>query len=1245
MNTTKLREFAPAARKGLISAIESKALRFGISAGKPLPTPVYEGEFVRIAGVLHAKSILPLFNDLVSKIKKHGFEATVEQAAYTWFNRLAAIRYMEVHGYFSHGLRVLSAPDDATLPEVLQQAQSVEIDGLDRKEVLELLTLGNRQEELYQLILRAQCHSLSNAMPFLFDRIDGATELLSPDNLLSSSSIVRQIVLEIPEDDWRTTEILGWLYQFYVSEEKARVDDLVKKNQPVAPEDIPAKTQLFTPNWIVQFLVQNSLGRLWMDVYPDSPLKDLMPYYSAPAEQTPEVAAQLAAITPKFLDPTELTAIDPAAGSGHILLEQYNLFFEMYREHGTLPSDIPRLILERNLFGLELDSRAAQIAGFAVLMRARNDDPFLLEDPPKLNVYPIRHSRDLDLAILIGERKLEPIVPDGQLLEDEAPQPKLAASGKPLISDAKTVREVVELFRNADIEGSLIRVPASLIERLKPLALEVDALLTREDLLSGEPLRQLSALIKQARILARRYTACVANPPYLGGKAMVKELKEFATERYPNTKADLFAMFMERGFDYAEPHGYNAMVTMQSWMFLSSYDAFRKDIIERRTISTMAHLGARAFPELKGEVVQTTATVSRTSTIAAHRGVYHRVTEGDASTKAEAIQKESARWDYLPQSEFKKIPGCPIAYWTSRKFRDLFTESESLGKENSGSFGMSTADPSIIHCWWEISYRRIRFDATKSSEFGIDTPFAPYDKGGSFRRWYGNQIHIINWKNDGLATRSNPRAAVRNSSKFCQPHISWTLVSSGDFSARRFPHGFLLDTASNAIYDSILEPELTLAILNSSSVNMFLAVLNPTLNFSCGVIDLVPIPNLADSRTAISAISRDRVNFYRSDWNEYETSWEFSQLVPSISNSSTISDWWSKRVSHCQAVVEKVRKMETENNRILAHAYGLEGDVETEVEYKSISLWANPLYVFRPKRKKSESQEDDSEGSNSPDIDEQSGDVESSELELKFRAKGVKELVSFSLGCMMGRYSLDEPGLIYAHAGIEAFDPSRYRTFPADADGIVPITDDLYFGDEDTSERLAQWVKTVWPNSPMEDNLAFIADSLYADDGGRKPEETPLEAIRRYLVNDFYKDHLHTYRNRPIYWLFSSGKRKAFQALVYLHRYTPNTLSRVRSDYVRPLLGQLQARLEESKAREQNAASTSSRKAQTKLTKKLNDQYEELLEFDKRLHYYALQVISLDLDDGVKVNYGKFHDLKIGPILAEEKKITGGKNE
>jgi len=1010
----------------------------------------------------------------------------------------------------------------------------------------------------------------------------------------------------------------------------------------VAPEDIPAKTQLFTPNWIVQFLTQNSLGRLWMDVYPDSPLRQRMPYYTPPAEQEPGVAARLREVTPKSLDPNTLTAIDPAAGSGHILLELYNLFFAMYQEQGYMPQEIPRRILEQNLFGLELDRRAAQIAGFAVLMRARADDPRLLNDPPNVNVRAIRHSRDLDLAPLLTPRQAEDVFPSERLFEGE--QPRLATGGRALFSDAGMVRAMKELFDEADIVGSLQRIPQAITAKLDAFAAEVAQVRQSANLMENESLAFLADLVSQSQVLARHYTACVANPPYLGGKAMVKELKDFAKEEYPDTKADLFAMFIERGFDLAEPHGFVSMVTMQSWMFLSGYEEFRKGIVENKAICSMVHMGNGVM----GIAFGTAATSIRNSRLPRQVGSYchAEMADLDQSNRPKQFPVAGPRCTSIAQDELKKIPGWPIAYWLSESARAAFLSFNSLGELAEPRLGMATGDNGLfVRAWFEVDAMRIGLNiVSREGALRSGRKWFPYNKGGEFRQWYGNNLWVVNWQDDGreLQSRLHPSGRVWahnfNLEYVFRPSITWTFVTSGSFAARYCPQGFLFDVAGSSMFPPKARIGSTLAFLTSSSAFYLLKGLNPTLNFQAGNLASLPAPTFGSKQAEVEELANDSIDIFKRDWDEYETSWDFTGLTPFLSSAGSVEQWWYARANQCELLLGEARLVLREINSVVADSLSLAQDVATTLKEEEITLWANPRHVFRPKRKK---------GTETEDVEPDNAEVVTAEtidaktLEAKFREKGLKELLSYALGCMMGRYSLDEPGLIYARAGGEGFDTHRYHSFPADEDGILPLNDQPFFGEQDTAARFAKWVDTVWPNSRLEENLAFIADNL-----GRKTDDTPLEAIRRYVLEDFYEDHLRTYKSRPIYWLFTSGKKRAFQALVYLHRYHPGTLGRMRSHYVQPLIGKLRAQLDQAESAAYDLSLSASEKSKrTKASKKLRDQYDELLAFDERLHHYALQGIALDLDDGVKANYGKFSDPKVGDILAKVKDITGGKDD
>ncbi len=628
MNKVKLKTYAPAARRDFIRAVSDRAHLLGLAEGHSEPIEV-SGEVALIGGRAYPRKIAAQRQGLEARIRREGFGQVMEAVAYTWFNRFAALRFMELHGYLDHGYRVLSHPAGGALPEILEQATSVELPGLPQAQAIELKLAGNQDAELYRRLLVAQCNQLAAAMPFLFERIDDETELLLPDNLLHSDSLIRKLVNEIDEADWQQVEIIGWLYQFYISEKKDQVIGKVVKS-----EDIPAATQLFTPNWIVQYLVQNSVGRLWLMANPASTLQTRMPYYIKPAEQTEEVEAALAAITQARMDedggslnPESITVLDPACGSGHILVEAYEVLKAIYLERGYQPRAIPRLILENNLYGLDIDDRAAQLAGFALLMKARADDRRLLESAPRLNVLSLQESKGLDPASL------------AQALLPSPPGRRAGDEGTTL---ATVVGQLTETFTHAKTFGSLIQIPASLAPLLPTLAEALQLAQESDDIHARAAAEDLLPLVRQAQILAMQFDAVVANPPYMGGKGMNPAVKDFAKATFPDSKSDLFAMFIERGFGWCKPLGFTGMVTMQSWMFLSSFEAMRKKLLREQTIQTMAHLGARAFSEISGEVVQTTAFVCCCHYLDGYRSTFIRLTNAGSEQEKEALLRQAS---------------------------------------------------------------------------------------------------------------------------------------------------------------------------------------------------------------------------------------------------------------------------------------------------------------------------------------------------------------------------------------------------------------------------------------------------------------------------------------------------------------------------------------------------------------------------------------------------------------------------
>ncbi|MFC1573193.1 BREX-1 system adenine-specific DNA-methyltransferase PglX, partial [Candidatus Eisenbacteria bacterium] len=675
MNTTQLKTYAPEARKAFIAAVSAQAARLGTTV-KGLTDAQVQGDVLLIGGQAFPRALAEPRKKLVERVRTNGFNITIEAIAYTWFNRLVAIRYMELHGYLVHGYRVLSHPEGLGRPEILDHATDVDLPGMDKEEVVELKLDGTQDEALYRLLLMAQCNALHQAMPFLFEKIGDETELLLPANLLHTDSLIRQLVEQVDEVLWQEIEIIGWLYQFYISEKK---DEVIGK--VVTSEDIPAATQLFTPNWIVKYMVQNSLGAQWLATYPQSPLKAQMEYYIEPAEQTDEVKAQLVAITPRTLNPEELTLIDPASGSGHILVEAYELFKAIYLERGYRQRDVPQLILEKNLFGLDIDERAAQLTGFALMMKGRADDRRLFERGVKLNVMALVDSAGFDAEGLAK----------GVELSDYGLKPG-------------DLTELRRLFERATTFGSLIQVPEELAKKLPALKQLSEA--TSPDLFESEALKRLGPLVRQAELLATQYDAVVANPPYMGSGGMNGLVKKFAKDHFPDAKSDLFACFIERGYSLARDAGHNAMVTMQSWMFLSSFERLRHRMLREKTITTMAHIGYNSFPSLNSKVALATAFSTRNCRTKCYEGAFINLNAAPQSADKRAVflsRDPADRFDVAAEG-FERVPGSPVAYWVAKRMLEAFGELPRLGSVAETRKGMVTARNDVyLRQWYEVS--------------------------------------------------------------------------------------------------------------------------------------------------------------------------------------------------------------------------------------------------------------------------------------------------------------------------------------------------------------------------------------------------------------------------------------------------------------------------------------------------------------------------------------------------------------
>lgn len=1173
MNKNAIKKFATEARRELISRVSQRALKYGIS-DKEVGNPNDDS----VGGHLLSSTEKKQRAALIAQIKEKGYEQVMEEVAYTWFNRFSALRFMEVNGYLPSHVRVFTDEENNFKPQIISEAIHLELDGLDMEKVYAYKE-ANDNDELYKYLLITQCNALNSVLPGMFQKIADYTELLFPDNLLREGSVIQQMIELIPEDDWKdAVQIIGWLYQYYNSEKKDDVFAALKKNVKITKENIPAATQLFTPDWIVRYMVENSLGRLWLEGHPDVK-EQLLPteeeqsayvagnrdpedtkwhYYLEEAEQEPEVQAQLAEIRKEYaaLTPDQLKVIDPCSGSGHILAYMFDVLMKIYESYGYTTREAVASIVENNLYGLDIDDRAAQLAYFAVMMKACQYDRRFFSRGIQPHVYAIAESNHVDSFALEyfcnGDAKLK-----------------------------KAMDTIISELHDAKEYGSIITVSqqewSALYDRFAEITEDIN--MSRET-----ALRELLPLVQVAEALVQKYDSVVTNPPYMGASGMGAKLSDYVKKNYPDSKSDLFAVFIEKCGQMAKRNGYQAMITQHAWMFLSSFEKLRTKLLSVDIVN-MAHLGARAFEEIGGEVVQTTSFVFRKSHITDYKGEYCRLIEPNSQQGKEDMFLSCENRYTADQSNFLKIPGSPVAYWLTSTFIKNFLR-KSVNDEFIPKFGMSTGDGErFIRFWYEIKYDKFdcqsrNADDAKSKNY----PWVAVDKGGTYRKWYGNQNYAVWWKDDGKDIKACKKSAVRSPQFFFTPHISWTLISTGHFSARYFAEGFALDTASNCIYFKS-EPNMEiLGFMNSKVADSYLKVLNPTMNFSCGVIGLLPYDKL--NNLQVVQLVKKCIELAKTDWDSYETSWDFVTHpfityrsgagfadIPMNKWQYRIADAYHTWESNATAQFDLLKKNEEELNRIFIDIYGLQDELTPEVEDKDVTVRKADL------------------------------------------GRDIRSFISYAVGCMFGRYSLDVDGLVYAGG---EWDNSKYSTFAADKDNIIPISDDEYFED-DIVGRFVKFVEVVYGKDTLDENLKFIADAL----GGKGQ---PKDVIRNYFLNDFYSDHCKIYQKRPIYWLFDSGKKNGFKALIYMHRYQPDTIARIRTDYVHEQQARYRTAIADLETRIANA-STGERVKLNKQLKTLNDQAVEIHEYEEKIHHLADQMISIDLDDGVKVNYAKFQDV------------------
>lgn len=1214
MDKNKIKTFAIWARRNLINAVSNRASRIGITEERIETAVAVQGGF-RLEGKEEIFK-LPKGNrdKLVNEIKEKGFQRVMEEVAYTWFNRFMGLRYMEVNEYLPSGIRILSSEVEGKIePDVLTRVSEViEELNLNAEYVYKLLDSGKTEdrEEVYRYILVKQCNELGKIIPQMFEKITDYTELLLPDNLLEEGSVIRKMVEDIEEDDWKEeVEIIGWIYQYYISEKKDEVFAALKKNVKIAKENIPAATQLFTPKWIVKYMVENSLGRLWLEGHPNEELQKDWKYYLEEAEQEPEVKEELKKIREEHskLKPEDIKVLDPCMGSGHILVYAFDVLYKIYVTSGYSEREIPRMILKNNLYGLDIDDRAAQLASFALIMKARHYNRRLFREIERENL-------DLNLCSVQESNEISKEAIDYFVGEDEDLR--------------RNVEYLIEVFNNAKEYGSVLEVREVNFEIIEKRLVEIKDFEQADsekgiefplqiDVFTDKNrnivLEKFSAIFSQAKIMSGKYEICVTNPPYMGLKGMTDNLKDYLAIKFNDSKSDMFAVFMEKIYLLLKENGLYAMINQQSWMFLASYENLRNKIIETSNILNMIHLGPRTFEEIGGEVVQSTTFTIRKNNVANYISKIIRCVDfKDAKlkeTKFLELSNTDAHTNIFNINilKFKQIPKSPFSYWVRDYIYKLFIDNKMIGDLGRPCKGIDTGNnDKFLRLWYEVEKNKVCFGFEDYEKAVISKyDYYPYNKGGGYRKWYGNNEYVLFWGNNGEVLKNFKKSNLRNKEYYRKSGLTWSTVTTNNFSIRYFQNGYYFDNGGCCLF--IDNKNYYLGLLNSQ-VHNYIEQLSPTLNFQPGDIGRVPVI-ISEQKNVIDKIVHDNIFLAKKDWDSFETSWDFKihPLVKLLDkgekyNLSAIFRIWE---TECEEAFEQLKYNEEELNRIFIDIYGLQDELTPEVEEKDITI------------RKAD------------------------------RERDIKSLISYAVGCMLGRYSIDAEGLIYAGGEFSdkwlvSGEQCKVRkvekdedeniisnswvetTFMPDLDNVIPITEDEYFEDDIVS-RFIDFVKTTYGEETLEENLDFIADSI-----GRKPSETSRQAIRRYFVKDFYKNHLKVYQKRPIYWMFESGKNDGFKALIYMHRYNEQTVAKVRTDYLHTLQRKYEAEIQRQQLIVDSEEYTAKdRAAAKKKIDRITKQIEECREYDQVVAHLANERIDIDLDDGVKVNYAKFQGVKV----------------
>lgn len=1194
MNKSSIKNFAIWARNKLIADISYRAGLMGITADgikNALPQSTGTTDFYDI-GTAEPYSIsgdaVKQRRKLVEVIRQKGkdtdyqtaYKYIIEEVAYTWFNRLIAIRFMEVNDYLPSHMRVLSSDTGKLEPDIVTNPFDAELDFTgDEEQIIMQLKNDNQLDDLFRMLFIKQCNALNALLPALFEKTKDYTEVLLNLSVIDQEGVIYKLVHEIDEDDFNIekggqVEIIGWLYQYYNTEPKADVFSRPSGTK-IKKEDVPAATQLFTPDWIVRYMVENSLGRLWVEGHPNDELKANWKYYLEEAQQELEVQVKLAEIRKEYaaLTPEDIKLIDPCMGSGHILVYAFDVLMQIYESAGYSQRDAAKSILEHNLYGLDIDDRAYQLAYFAVMMKARQYNRRILNGENTCHVYAIQESNGINHAHLKFF---------GAEMDDiEKNAAKMQLEG------------LLYTLTNAKEYGSILNVESYNWDLLRRYVAAEDTAgqISMDSVGMEDTAEQLNLLIDIGETMAQKYWITVTNPPYAGTSNLSAKVNNFVKKNYPDSKADLFAVFIERCHRMTSVNGFQAMITQHSWMFLSSFEKLREKMMLTETVN-MAHLGARAFEEIGGEVVQTTAFVRCANHIDGYKGTYCRLIDPTSQQGKEEMFLAGQNRYTANQDDFAKIPGMPVAYWASDAILNCFLDKKPLDSQYKMREGIHTADNErFLRLWYEVNWNTVVYEASSYEDIDNRGRWVPYNKGGSYRKWYGNNDWVIGFDSVYRNAMVQLKGHVRPSEGiYFQEGGTWTAVTMGGFGIRYYPAGYLFDAGGQvAVGVNIIT---CIAYLNSVVFGEIAKLTMPTINYKCGVIKTLPNLCVNDENVAEHAIIN--IALSRDDWDSFETSWDFKKH-PLLCNVSTISEAFTQWQAECDGRFNKLKANEEELNRIFIDIYGLQDELTPEVEDKDVTV------------RKADLQCD------------------------------IKSLLSYAVGCMFGRYSLDVEGLAYAGG---EWDSSKYQSYIPDADNVIPINDEEYL-DDDIVSRLCDWLKVVYGADTLEANLDYIAKAL-----GNKGS-TSREIIRKYFLNDFFKDHCNMYSvtgsgKRPIYWLFDSGKQNGFKALVYLHRYTPDTIGNLRVDYLHKMQRIYESEINRMQDTIDHSTNFREVAAATKRKEKLQKQLKECREYDEKIGHLALSRIELDLDDGVKKNYRKVQtasDGKFYEVLADSNNI------